>query len=294
MNQHGYLFVDQSNYCFRKTIPFCLNFYYFIVKFRPDIQFNKININYAEIMRKYLIVINHRTAAVIVVTLIATKLVQGFGLSLNFDLTLLSIAILFPLVFSIRGSFRRRENALEFLSEFKTGLTLCLYSIDRSDKTSEELKQEFREIIYSISDKLIAYINGNNMNMNEVHEQIQKVPDFLRDNKEVIGNNTGTRIIRYMKEVNDGAECTMAVKNHRTPVSLRAYCLVFIYFFPFIHGSNLIARINVDEDLMWVVYLVNCIISFVLITIYNIQEHLEDPFDQDGLDDIKTEDFRVS
>jgi len=83
-------------------------------------------------MRKYLIVINHRTVTVIIITLLATKLVHAFNLSLNFDLVLLSIAILFPLVFTIRGSFRRREKALAYLSEFKTGLTLCLYSIDRS------------------------------------------------------------------------------------------------------------------------------------------------------------------
>lgn len=245
-------------------------------------------------MNKYLIVINYRTAIVILITLLATKLIQVFELYLNIDLTLLSIAILFPLVFSIRGSFKRREKALEFLSEFKTGLTLCLYCIDRSEKTPEELKQKFREIIFSISDTLLSYINRKNVNMKEVHEQIQRVPDFLRNNKEVIGNSTGTRIVRYMKEVNDGAECTMAIKNHRTPVSLRAYCLIFIYLFPFLHGSNLMARIDANVDLLWVVYLVNCTISFVLITIYNIQKHLEDPFDQNGLDDIRIYDFKLN
>ncbi len=247
-----------------------------------------------EIMRKYLIVINYRTAVVLVITLLATKIIQAFDLSLNFDLTLLSIAILFPLVFTIRGSFRRREKALEFLSEFKTGLTLCLYSMDRNEKATDEVKQNFRDIITSISDKLIGYINGKDIEMKEVHEQMQMVPDFLKNNKETIGNNTGTRVIRYMKEVHEGAECTMATKNHRTPISLRAYCLIFIYLFPFLHGSNLIARIDGNMDLLWVVYLVNCIISFVLITIYNIQEHLEDPFDQNGLDDIKINDFRVN
>ena len=244
-------------------------------------------------MQKYLIVINLRTAVVIIITILATKFVQAFNLSLNFDLTLLSIAILFPLVFTIRGSFRRREKALEFLSEFKTGLTLCLYCIERSDKTPDELKQQFRKIISSISDKLFGYINKEKVNMEEVHKQIQMVPDFLRDNKETVGNNIATRIVRYMKEVNEGAECTMAIKNHRTPVSLRAYCLVFIYFFPFLHGANLMARIGANEVFLWVVYLVNCIISFVLITIYNIQEHLEDPFDQNGLDDIRINDFKV-
>ena len=244
-------------------------------------------------MNKYFIVLNHRTVVVIIISLLATKFVHVFNLNLNFDLTLLSIAILFPLVFSIKGSFRRREKSLEYLSEFKTGLTLCLYSIDRSKNTPEELKQKFRDIIFSISDKLLNYIKGKNLNMEEVHEQIQKVHDFLRNNKEVVGNSTGTRIVRYMKEVNEGAINAMAIKNHRTPVSLRAYCLVFIYFFPFLHGANLMARIGGKEVLLWVVYLVNCIISFVLITIYNIQEHLEDPFDQKGLDDIRINDFKV-
>ena len=115
---------------------------------------------------------------------------------MNFDLTLLSIAILFPLVFTIRGSFRRREKAFEFLSEFKTGLTLCLYSMDKSEKVTDEVKQEFRLIISSASDKLISFINGKNIEMKEVHEQIQKIPEFLNINKEHIGNNTSTRMLR--------------------------------------------------------------------------------------------------
>ena len=244
-------------------------------------------------MNKYLIVLNHRTVVVILISVIATKVVQHFALSLDLDLVLLSIAILFPLVFTIRGSFRRREKALEFLSTFKTGLVLCLYSIDRSEKTPEEIKQEFRNIIYAISDKLLGYINGSKLSMDDVQRQIHKVNDFLISNKEIISGNAKTRIVRYMKEVNEGAISTMAIKNHRTPISLRAYCLVFIYIFPFIHGANLMARINSNDHLIWVVYLVNCVISFVLITLYNIQENLEDPFDLKGLDDIKTNDFRV-
>lgn len=244
-------------------------------------------------MNKYIIVINHRTFAVILISIIATKLVHYFALSLDFDLVLLSIAILFPLVFTIRGSFRRREKALEFLSTFKTGLLLCLYSIDRSEKTPEEIKQNFRDIIHAISDKLLGYINGSDVKMEDVQEQIHLVNEFLITNKEIISGNAKTRIVRYMKEVNEGALSTMAIKNHRTPISLRAYCLVFIYIFPFIHGANLMARIHANDYLIWVVYVVNCVISFVLITLYNIQENLEDPFDLKGLDDIKTDEFKV-
>jgi len=69
-------------------------------------------------MNKYLIVFNTRTAIVIIVTLLATKLVQVFNISLNFDLTLLSIVILFPLVFTIRGSFREVYLTGEIREEF--------------------------------------------------------------------------------------------------------------------------------------------------------------------------------
>jgi hypothetical protein len=39
--------------------------------------------------------------------------------------------------------------------------------------------------------------------------------------------------------------------------------------------------------------LLSSIIGFILMALYNVQEYIENPFDQNGLDDIKMELFKV-
>ncbi|MFT6795274.1 MAG: hypothetical protein ACJART_000406, partial [Maribacter sp.] len=53
-------------------------------------------------------------------------------------MTLLSIAIIFPLVFTIRGSFRRREKALEHLSQYRSAMKTLSYFITTSNLKAEE------------------------------------------------------------------------------------------------------------------------------------------------------------
>ena len=77
---------------------------------------------------------------------------------------------------------------------------------------------------------------------------------------------------------------------HGTPVSLRAYCLVFIYAFPLIFIPTLIH--DLGENSRWIVYMLSMVHGFILISLYNVQEALENPFDQVGLDDIQLEEFR--
>jgi hypothetical protein len=76
---------------------------------------------------------------------------------------------------------------------------------------------------------------------------------------------------------------------HGTPISLRAYCLVFIYIFPFIFIPTLINDLTQSSPV--IVYLLACIHGFILISLYNVQDAMENPFDQIGLDDIKLGEF---
>jgi hypothetical protein len=57
-----------------------------------------------------------------ILSLVVPLAAYQFEVVYNIDLTLMSIAIIFPLVFTIRGAFRRREKALEHLSLFRAGL----------------------------------------------------------------------------------------------------------------------------------------------------------------------------
>jgi hypothetical protein len=49
---------------------------------------------------------------------------------------------------------------------------------------------------------------------------------------------------------------------------------------------------NLHDDPRWLIYLLNAINGFVLISLYNLQDLLEDPFDQMGMDDIKLNEFQ--
>ena len=46
-------------------------------------------------------------------------------------------------------------------------------------------------------------------------------------------------------------------------------------------------------DTTFLVYALNIIISFILISLFNVQEQIENPFDGDGMDDIKLENYEL-
>ena len=78
----------------------------------------------------------------------------------------------------------------------------------------------------------------------------------------------------------------------RTPISLKAYCKVFIYIFPMIYTPTIINKIGLENP-EWLTYFVVLLSEFILISLYNIQDDMEYPFDRQGLDDIKLEEFRA-
>jgi predicted membrane chloride channel (bestrophin family) len=95
-----------------------------------------------------------------------------------------------------------------------------------------------------------------------------------------------------MKDVHEGQENLIAVHTHRTPISLKAYCLIFIYIFPLVYTPTIINKIGFDNP-GWVTYFIVALSEFILISLYNIQDQMEYPFDEDGLDDIKLNNFKI-
>ena len=91
-------------------------------------------------MSRYLSIINYRTLITLALSLIVPLVAYQFKVVYNIDLTLMSIAIIFPLVFTIRGAFRRREKALEHLSKVKSSLIGIRYSFMGNAKMTKEQK----------------------------------------------------------------------------------------------------------------------------------------------------------
>lgn len=244
-------------------------------------------------MKKYLQIINIRTFQVLFICFLTSFLVIYFNVKYNFDLTIISIAIIFPLVFTIRAAFRRREKALEHLSRFKASILIVHYCFQRIKKLEEAQKTFIKNALVQVSDTLVKYLSKHNNEQTDLRNHLAAVFQFLQDHKEEIGTSEAFKIFRFLKDVHSSIENTVAIYTHRTPISLRAYCQVFIYFFPVIYTPALMDRLDSGSP-DWVVYSLSMVTGFILISLFNVQDEMEHPFDQQGLDDIRLTEFKFT
>ena len=208
------------------------------------------------------------------------------------DLTLLSIAIIFPLVFSIRGSFRRREKSLEYLSEFKSTLHTVGNFLLSKPELVNLYKTEVDAILLDINTTVLHHLSKHDANLAEVDKSLNQVYDFVIDKDKTISRQIRDKVFRFMKDMHESVENLNAIHIHRTPISLKAYCLIFIYIFPLIYAPEIIKNVGMDQQ-QWIVYGIVFITQFILISLYNIQNQLEYPFDNVGIDDINLENFKL-
>lgn len=247
-------------------------------------------------MNKYLSILNGRTALALGISILVSYVTMVNEFQYNYDLALISIAIIFPLVFTIRSAFRRREKALEYLSSFKAGLITVDHCFQENKKIDADKKQEIHSIIRTIQVYLVDYLRTKTCTQEKLNEEIHKIFIFIKQNNEQIGNGTAIKIFRFMKDVHESVGNIVAVNNHRTPIAIRAYCLIFIYIYPIIYTPALYHKLHdgISLNESWIVYLLSAISTFILISLYNVQDQMENPFDQHGLDDIRLNDFNLS
>ena len=227
-----------------------------------------------------------------IISILSTYLAYYFDIIFHVDLTLLSIAIVFPLVFAIRGSFRRREKALGHLSKYRSALQTVHYFIESNDELNENSKKEMTEILVNISEETIHHLASNDETKTDLDDIIDKVQHFMNTREEIITKNLKDRIFRFMKDLHESIENLHAINIHRTPIVLKAYCELFIYILPLIYAPTVIFNLGSSSPV--IAYAVVILTEFILISLYNIQHQLEYPFDSDGPDDIKLENFRFN
>lgn len=206
---------------------------------------------------------------------------------------MLSIAIIFPLVFTIRGSFRRREKALQHLSKFRSALKTVHYFVMSNQALTAESKKEMTDILLNISEQTMDQLKNNKDNTKDLDDIIDKVLTFIVANDQTVSKNLKDRTFRFMKDLHESIENLHAINTHRTPISLKAYCLVFIYIFPLIYAPTIIYEVGLESN-QGITYFIVILTEFILISLYNIQDQLEYPFDDIGLDDINLETFKLN
>ena len=140
-----------------------------------------------------------------------------------------------------------------------------------------------------ISKQLLDVLRGNEVDRDSAHNSVHDLFIFMKSNSNSIPSRISLKIIRFLEDVHESIEATISIKTHGTPISLRAYCLVFIFVFPLVFVPVIV--FNMPTISPWIIYALGMVHGFILISLYNVQDDMEDPFDQIGLDDIKLEEF---
>ena len=246
----------------------------------------------------FLSVFNYRLLFILVETVIVFFLYREYQITIDFDISIVSIAIVFPLVFSITSAYQRRQEAIGLFLDFRNkiiDLTNIFFAVDKIEKKDYDLL--FNKL-FGIQTSLINYLTKEDSN--DIFEQIrQERKDVLRiidDRKKLFNEREKDSLIRVKNELFLSAEKIRGIKIHGTPISLKKYCLIFIYFSPLLFNNQSIINktpfdLNIESSLM---LLFTLVMSFVLMALYNVQDYIENPFDQKGLDDLKIEAIMVN
>jgi hypothetical protein len=160
-----------------------------------------------------------------------------------------------------------------------------------TSKLKEDDKKEITNILLIISNELTVHLGKSDYDTKGIDESVQKIFDFITKNDELIPARYKVRIFRFMNDLHESIENLHAIHVHRTIISLKAYCEYSIYIFPLIYAPTIIYHVGVDTS-KWIAFFTVLFTEFILISLFNIQDQMEYPFDKVGMDDIKLDTFK--
>ncbi|NOT75958.1 MAG: hypothetical protein HOP08_13610 [Cyclobacteriaceae bacterium] len=241
-------------------------------------------------IRSFSLIINYKTLIITALSVISTYVCIQFGLTAKFPDMLVGVAIVFPVVFSIGSAYSRRETALQRWADFK-GHAIAIYYATRDWTTNKnnDLPQRTRETTLEMMQKLKIILSGKKsewpareVEIYKLFSKLSAITMELRDH----GVQSGeiSRVSQYVSKMIIAFDNLKIIFVYRTPVTLRAYSKVFIYIFPIIYGPYFASTFGDYSPSLE--YVMPVLYSFILVSLDNIQDHLENPFDEVGEDDI--------
>ncbi len=243
------------------------------------------------ILRSFSLIINYKTFIVTALSIISTYYCVTHQILAKFPDMLVGVAIVFPVVFSIGSAYNRRETALQRWADFR-GHAIAIYYATRdwtSDK-DQELPDRTRILISDMMELLKDILKGtreewieNEKKFYQCFSRLSSITMELR----LHGVQSGeiSRASQYVSKMVIAFDNLKVIYLYRTPVTLRAYSKFFIYVFPIVYGPYFA---SLDKDIAdQLEYVMPVLYSFILVSLDNIQDHLENPFDQVGEDDIE-------
>ena len=250
------------------------------------------------VLKSFFMIINYKTLIITTLSVVSTYICFRFGFLAKFPDMLVGVAIVFPVVFSISAAYTRREVALQRFSDFK-GHAIAIYfaSRDWTTDNDHELPARVRELVRELMIRIRVMFTSSKRKDWEENEkaiyslfsQLSVLSMELRKHG-VLSSDT-SRVSQYLSKMIIAFDNLKIIQMYRTPVTLRAYSKVFLYVFPIIYGPYF--AVSFKDYSAHLEYVMPILYSFILVSLDNIQDHLENPFDEVGEDDIKIEEKEI-
>ena len=246
--------------------------------------------DFRRMIRSVYSIIDYHTALVVMTAVASTWLCRRLEWFADFPLTMVGTAVIFPIVFSIGGAYKRREGALDDYGNIKAhGRALYFATRDWIDDTDDALQEELRgnlfELLDALRDMFTAPVSDLPQYETRVYGAFSRLSLFVkRLRARGLPSGEASRCNQFISKMVISFESIKHVYQYRTPTTLRTYSKVFIYIIPAVYGPYFAA---IAQDYSpELAYVMPVLLATVLVSLDNIQEHLENPFDQVGEDDV--------
>ncbi len=242
-------------------------------------------------MKRILLIINVKTLIITLLAILSTWLCITWDIKAEYPLTLIATAVIFPIVFSINGAYKRRETALSHYGSLKSHChALFLVARDWLDNPSPASLDNARAQTLALLSACRNFFTGTfaqgRQNEAQVYLAFSNLSRFIKEDLRGQGLPSGevSRCNQYLSKMLIAFEEAKHIYQYRTPRTLRTFSSVFISLVPILYGPYFAHQ--AAEYSPHVTYVMPVLFSLVLVSLSNIQDHLENPFDGIGEDDI--------
>jgi predicted membrane chloride channel (bestrophin family) len=237
------------------------------------------------------LIINTKALIIAALAVVSTYLCIQLDLKGDFPLTLIATAVVFPIVFSINSAYKRRESVLDDYGKIKAhGRAIYFASRDWLEAPDSARSERCRVLLRDLLSAARTLYSSPRDAMSEqeakVYQGFSELSQFIRHDLREAGLATGevSRCNQYLSKMLVAFEQTKHVYQYRTPRTLRAFSDAFITLLPPLYGPYF--AFLATEFTPQLTYLMPVLFALVLAALDNIQEQLENPFDQVGQDDV--------
>ncbi len=203
---------------------------------------------------------------------------------------LVGVAIVFPVVFSIGSAYNRRDAAQQRWADYRGHAIAIFYATrdwpsDKNNDLPERTRALASEMVSKTKDILTAEKQSWAKKEEEFYQLFSKLSEITMElRKYGVQSGEISRVSQYLSKMVIAFDNLKIIYQYRTPITLRTYSKVFIYVFPIIYGPYFASTFH--DFSASLEYVMPVLYSFILVSLDNIQDHLEDPFDQVGEDDV--------